>query len=66
MLTENVSMVTERLPMLTENVHLVPLQGHVTGACLLMMTITRWQERARKDRDELTSAWHQHDIEKLL
>ena len=30
MLTGMVSMLTERLPMLTENVHLVPLQGHVT------------------------------------
>ena len=32
-------MLTERLPMLTENVHLVPLQGHVTGTWLLMIIV---------------------------
>ena len=32
-------MLTERPPTLTENVHLVDLQGHVTGTCWLMIII---------------------------
>ena len=35
MLAGDVPMRTERFLMLTENVHLVPFQDHVTGTCLL-------------------------------
>ena len=46
--TENVSMLTERLPMLTKNVHLVPLQGHVT--CLLMINGKSFSQSVSKRR----------------
>ena len=34
-----VPMLVERLLLLTKNVHLVPLQDHVTGTCLPMIIV---------------------------
>jgi len=43
-------MLTERLPILTEDVHLLPLQGHVTGTCLIMTIVNSISQSVSKHR----------------